>query len=153
MTKVHLGELNDNSLPVTPPAASGRRVPAYLRKSLTPIRVQPDDALNRHASRSSVRHRRWGVILAGGDGTRLLSLTRMICGDDRPKQLCPLFGNDSLLEQTRRRAERSIPSEQVLFALTRRHREYYLKELGGRRLTASCSPAIGEQRRQSCVAS
>jgi hypothetical protein len=32
----------------------------------------------------------WAVILAGGDGTRLSSFTRLITGDDRPKQFCPL---------------------------------------------------------------
>src|SRR5256885_16340915 len=31
---------------------------------------------------------RWGVVLAGGDGTRLQCLTRVIYGDDRPKQFC-----------------------------------------------------------------
>jgi hypothetical protein len=30
----------------------------------------------------------WAVILAGGDGVRLRSLTRGITGDDRPKQFC-----------------------------------------------------------------
>src|SRR3990172_10013989 len=34
---------------------------------------------------------RWGIILAGGDGTRLRSLTRTITGDDRPKQFCPIL--------------------------------------------------------------
>jgi len=29
--------------------------------------------------------RHWGVILAGGDGVRLRSMTRNIAGDDRPK--------------------------------------------------------------------
>ena len=33
---------------------------------------------------------RWAVVLAGGDGTRLRSLTVKIAGDQRPKQLIPL---------------------------------------------------------------
>jgi mannose-1-phosphate guanylyltransferase len=77
-----------------------------------------------------VRQKRWGVILAGGDGTRLQRLTRLICGDDRPKQFCPLVGNDTLLEQTRKRAERSIPWERTLFPLTRSHRRFYVQEHG-----------------------
>ncbi len=31
------------------------------------------------------------IILAGGDGTRLRSLTREIAGDDRPKQFQTLL--------------------------------------------------------------
>lgn len=76
------------------------------------------------------RSRRWGLVLAGGDGTRLQTLTRFICGDQRPKQFCPLFSESTLLEQSRRRAEKSIPSEQTLFAVTRAHEEYYLRDLG-----------------------
>lgn len=34
--------------------------------------------------------RRWAVILAGGDGVRLRSMTRGITGDERPKQFCAL---------------------------------------------------------------
>jgi hypothetical protein len=36
---------------------------------------------------------RWGVVLAGGDGLRLKPLTQFICGDERPKQFCPLLGD------------------------------------------------------------
>jgi mannose-1-phosphate guanylyltransferase len=81
--------------------------------------------------RESVRRgRRWGVLLAGGAGMRLQELTRFICGDDRPKQFCPLFGNQTLLEETRQRAERSIPAAQILVPVTRRHRAFYLQEPG-----------------------
>ena len=85
--------------------------------------------------------KRWGVILAGGDGTRLQRLTRLICGDDRPKQFCPLIGNETLLEQTRKRAERSIPWEKILFPLTRSHRAFYLQEAGIRPSQRIVQPA------------
>lgn len=73
-----------------------------------------------HRRASVTLGKRWGVILAGGDGTRLQRLTRLICGDDRPKQFCALVGNETLLEQTRQRAERSILPGQILVPLTRR---------------------------------
>jgi mannose-1-phosphate guanylyltransferase len=72
---------------------------------------------------------RWAVVLAGGDGVRLRSLTRLICGDDRPKQFCPLFGECTLLEQARQRAERSIRPEQIFFAVTKAHEDYFLRDL------------------------
>ena len=81
---------------------------------------------------ASDRRRRWGVVLAGGDGVRLRPLTRFICGDDRPKQFCPLLGDGTLLEQTRRRAEQTIPPEQTIFAVTRSHQDHYLRDLGDR---------------------
>ena len=77
----------------------------------------------------SHRKRRWGIVLAGGDGVRLRPLTRHICGDDRPKQFCPLYDGRTLLDQTRRRVQRSMPAEQILFSLNRAHEEYYLPAL------------------------
>ena len=47
----------------------------------------------------------WAVVLAGGDGTRLQNLILTIAGDARPKQFCPLLGEESLLAQTRARLE------------------------------------------------
>lgn len=76
--------------------------------------------------------RRWGVVLAGGDGVRLRELTRFVCGDDRPKQFCPLLGKGTLLREARQRAERSIYSEQIFYSLTRAHQDYYLRDLGDR---------------------
>jgi mannose-1-phosphate guanylyltransferase len=68
---------------------------------------------------------RWAIILAGGDGTRLRSLTRTMAGDERPKQFCSILGEETLLEQTRRRAELTVPPAQVMFALTRSHEDFY----------------------------
>ena len=52
---------------------------------------------------------RWGVILAGGDGKRLLPLTKRITGDNRPKQFCAIMDGETLVTQTRRRVERMVP--------------------------------------------
>ncbi len=94
-----------------------------------------------HGKASVAPAKRWCVILAGGDGTRLQRLTRLICADGRPKQFCPLVSNDTLLEQTRKRAERSIPREHTLFPLTRSHRAFYLQELGIRPSQRIVQPA------------
>jgi mannose-1-phosphate guanylyltransferase len=77
----------------------------------------------------SDRKKRWGLILAGGDGVRLRPLTRLICGDDRPKQFCPVYGGMTLLEQARWRAQHSIRAEQILFSLNRAHEDFYLRAL------------------------
>jgi len=79
---------------------------------------------------SDARARRWGVVLAGGDGTRLRSLVKFICGEERPKQFCPLFGGRTLLAQTLRRAELTIPREQLLVSAAEHHRKWYQQEDG-----------------------
>ena len=82
------------------------------------------------ATPASLGSNRWGIILAGGDGTRLRKLTRLISGDDRPKQFCALMGGDSLLEQTRLRAQRLIANERMLYSLTHHHEDFYREEAG-----------------------
>jgi mannose-1-phosphate guanylyltransferase len=86
--------------------------------------------VNQQLSRDALRSRRWGVLLAGGDGIRLKNLTRLISGDERPKQFCRLFGDESLLDRARKRAERSISPEQILVPLTRSHQAFYVQETG-----------------------
>jgi mannose-1-phosphate guanylyltransferase len=79
---------------------------------------------------------RWGVILAGGDGKRLLPFTRRITGDDRPKQFCALTGGETLLNQTRRRVGRMIVGEQTILVMTRKHEPYYAGQVSG--VSSSC---------------
>ena len=45
----------------------------------------------------------WAIVLAGGEGARLQSLTHTIEGDSRPKQFSNIFGSRSLLGHTRER--------------------------------------------------
>ena len=68
---------------------------------------------------------RVAVILAGGDGSRLSSLTRMIAGDERPKQFCPILDDRTLLEHTRRRVSLKIAPENTFFSLTKKHERFF----------------------------
>jgi mannose-1-phosphate guanylyltransferase len=73
----------------------------------------------------------WAVLLAGGDGKRLLPLTRRLCGEERPKQFAPLLGGRSLLTLTKERLAPLIAPEKTLFAVVERHRRFYEVELSG----------------------
>lgn len=70
------------------------------------------------------RENRYAVILAGGDGSRLKSLTRAIAGDERPKQFCPIL-NGTLLEVTRNRTALKISPENTFYSLTEKHEGFY----------------------------
>jgi mannose-1-phosphate guanylyltransferase len=82
--------------------------------------------------KSSPEHRdhEWAVILAGGDGTRLKSLTRKIAGDERPKQFCSVLGGATLLEETQRRAALAFADERTLYVVNQLHEPYYAPILG-----------------------
>lgn len=67
----------------------------------------------------------WSLILAGGDGTRLQALTRLISGDARPKQFCPLLQGESLLERTQRRVGLLSRYDRQVVVVTRSHEPFY----------------------------
>lgn len=73
----------------------------------------------------------WGIILAGGDGSRLQSLTRQLAGDDRPKQFCPFFNGRTLLADTANRVASIVPPERMLYVVSRRHAPFYRRDLAG----------------------
>jgi mannose-1-phosphate guanylyltransferase len=73
----------------------------------------------------SLQNDHWAVILAGGEGTRLRSMTRAIAGDDRPKQFCSLVDERTLLEQTRQRVAISFDSNRTMIVVTKSHESFY----------------------------
>src|SRR5688572_7370354 len=75
------------------------------------------------------RRDRLAVILAGGDGSRLQSLTKMITGDERPKQFCPIVADRTLLDETRNRVALSIARSSTYFSLTEKHEKFYSRPL------------------------
>src|SRR6185503_13437858 len=80
--------------------------------------------------------RRWAVILAGGDGVRLRSMTRGITGDERPKQFCSLVTEDTLLTETRRRVAQTVPAHRTLVVVNRAHERFYVPLLADMRVPA-----------------
>jgi mannose-1-phosphate guanylyltransferase len=67
---------------------------------------------------------RWAVVLAGGEGVRLRSLTRAIAGDERPTQFCALFDDETLLQQTVRRVGCVVRPSRTKIILTREHEPF-----------------------------
>jgi mannose-1-phosphate guanylyltransferase len=68
---------------------------------------------------------RVAVILAGGEGSRLKSLTRVITGDERPKQFCPILKDRTLLDETRQRVSQLFSADRIYYSLTAKHEKYY----------------------------
>jgi mannose-1-phosphate guanylyltransferase len=67
---------------------------------------------------------RYAIVLAGGDGLRLSGVTERLYGYPRPKQYCRLGSEQSLVEETVRRALRFTGSlSRVLVSTSRAHRE------------------------------
>jgi mannose-1-phosphate guanylyltransferase len=62
-----------------------------------------------------------GIVLAGGEGTRLQLYVQEIKGEPLPKQYVNLIGRRSMLEHTFHRAEKLIPAEQIFTVVSRRH--------------------------------
>ena len=71
----------------------------------------------------------WVVLLAGGDGTRLLGTS--VDGEriDRPKQFCRFGRDDSLLGSTLWRARRITDPAHILPVVSERHRTWWKPEL------------------------
>ncbi len=95
--------------------------------------IQQAGAENTDSTASNPLDREWVIILAGGDGTRLKSLTRKIAGDERPKQFCSVLGGATLLEETQRRAALELAEERTLYIVNQAHKPFYAPILADKR--------------------
>lgn len=82
----------------------------------------------------------WAAILAGGEGSRLRTITNGLTGDDRPKQFCRLLGKHTLIEETCGRVADNIAPERTTIVSTAHHRKFY-----GARLRATPPHLLIEQ--------
>jgi len=73
----------------------------------------------------------WALVLAGGEGSRLRSLTTRPCGTSVPKQFCSLRGGHTLLEDALKRAAGVAPPEQICTIVAQQHREWWSEALRG----------------------
>ena len=99
--------------------ATSSHVDENTNSNLHPI---PGKMIDRGRAGKAVameRKHEWAVILAGGDGTRLKSLTRRITDDERPKQFCPVIGDMTLVEETQKRVAFELAKERTVFLVNR----------------------------------
>lgn len=68
---------------------------------------------------------RGAIVLAGGDGTGLRTLDPAHASRDIPTQFCAPTGDETMLEQTLKRAAISIPPLRTLIVLNRKHEAFY----------------------------
>ncbi|MGH9339576.1 MAG: sugar phosphate nucleotidyltransferase [Acidobacteriota bacterium] len=76
------------------------------------------------AKLSSLQSRRWAIVLAGGEGERMRSLTTRWFGRHRPKQYCTFMGSRTMLQHTIDRARLAVKSENILTVIGGDHRNF-----------------------------
>jgi len=78
-----------------------------------------------YLDRTDARGDSWAIVLAGGDGTRLRSLTDDGAGNAVPKQFCSFVGGASLLAQAFTRAHAVIGRERTTTIVSAAHARYW----------------------------
>lgn len=67
----------------------------------------------------------WVIILAAGEGKRVMDLTRDQWGMPAPKQYSMIDGRSTLLDVTLERAKKIVPSERIVTVVAAQHRRWW----------------------------
>lgn len=67
----------------------------------------------------------WALVLAGGEGNRLRTLTTTPSGTAVPKQFCSLAGGHTLLEDAISRARRVVEPHRICTIVAQQHRQWW----------------------------
>ena len=73
----------------------------------------------------------WVIVLAGGSGERLRTVTTSPTGRSIPKQFCRLNGRDSMLSTTITRSRGLTDDSHILVVVLDAHRSWWKQELAG----------------------
>jgi mannose-1-phosphate guanylyltransferase len=73
----------------------------------------------------TIRNNAWAIVLAGGEGSRLHSLTTDASGVTVPKQFCSLMGGQSLLVETVKRATSVVEPDHICVVVAAQHRRWW----------------------------
>lgn len=71
----------------------------------------------------------WGVVLAGGSGSRLSAMTTDATGTVIPKQYCSFLGGPSLLRTTIQRLKTVLDPSRIVIVVSALHRRWWEPEL------------------------
>lgn len=74
----------------------------------------------------------WGIVLAGGQGTRLAHFIKARCGDFRPKQYCAIIGRRTMLRHTIDRIAPLFPDQHVMTTVNAAHLPWAFGDLHDR---------------------
>ncbi|MGE0113904.1 MAG: sugar phosphate nucleotidyltransferase [Steroidobacteraceae bacterium] len=91
----------------------------------------------------------WALVLAGGDGNRLRSLTTTASGVAVPKQYCSLHGETTLLHSALDRAQAITAKHRICTIVAAQHRQWWemlLSEYAAEHIVVqprNCGTAIG----------
>lgn len=72
---------------------------------------------------------KWGVVLAGGSGSRLSALTIDATGMVVPKQYCSFLGGQSLVRTTIERLKKVVDSRRIVVVVSSTHRIWWELDL------------------------
>lgn len=91
--------------------------------------LDPPISIHDRFASSCLSDHTWGVVLAGGEGVRLRTLTTDATGTPIPKQYCSLFGGSTLLEDALRRGQLIVGRERLCAIVSDGHARWWRSAL------------------------